>query len=322
MELIPKPEFSIVTRTSSKAWIPELIAAAGAQVTETYIDFFTATIRNRNTRQAYARACWQFFDWCAAHGLELTTVRPFHVAAWIEDFPGSKPTIKQKLAAVRMLYDFLVVRQITTSNPAHAVRGPKYVVKKGKTPVWSREDAKTLLDSIPKDSVAGLRDLALIAAMFYSFARVSAVLKLKVDDYYHNGARRRLRLHEKGGKEHEMPVHHLLEQILDEYIVAAGLQSGQPLFQSVNSAGTAVTGRALNRYNAWAAIRKRAKAAGFLTPVGCHTWRATGITIYLENDGRLEHAQQMAGHESPRTTKLYDRTKDEITLSEVERIRL
>ena len=83
-----------------------------------------------------------------------------------------------------------------------------------------------------------------------------------------------------------------------------------------------VTGRALNRYNAWAAIRKLAKAAGFLTPVGCHTWRATGITIYLENDGRLEHAQQMAGHESPRTTKLYDRTKDEITLSEVERIRL
>ena len=82
-----------------------------------------------------------------------------------------------------------------------------------------------------------------------------------------------------------MPVHHLLEQILNEYIKAAGLQSGQPLFQSVNSTGMEVTGRALNRYNAWAAIRKRAKAAGFLTPVGCHTWRATGITIYLENDG-------------------------------------
>src|SRR6478672_8245884 len=88
MELVPKAEFSIVTRASSKAWIPELVAAAGPEVTETYIDFFTATIRNRNTRQAYARACWQFFDWCAAHGLELTSVRPFHVAAWIEDFPG------------------------------------------------------------------------------------------------------------------------------------------------------------------------------------------------------------------------------------------
>jgi site-specific recombinase XerD len=91
--------------------------------------------------------------------------------------PGSKLTIKQKLAAVRMLYNFLVVRQITPSNPAHSVRGPKHAVKKGKTPVRSREDAKTLLDSIPKDSASGLRDLALIAAMFYSFARVSAVLK-------------------------------------------------------------------------------------------------------------------------------------------------
>jgi integrase len=119
-----------------------------------------------------------------------------------------------------------------------------------------------------------------------------------------------------------MPVHHLLEEVLNEYLAAASLQNGQPLFQSITSDGTAATGRVLNRHNAWAAVRKRARNAGFLTPVGCHTWRATGITIYLENDGRLEHAQQMAGHESPRTTKLYDRSKDEITLSEVERIRL
>ena len=85
MELVPMAEFTIVTRSSSSAWIPELIAAAGSEVTETYIDFFTSTNRNRNTRAAYARACWQFFEWCAAHSLELTTVRPFHVAAWIED---------------------------------------------------------------------------------------------------------------------------------------------------------------------------------------------------------------------------------------------
>jgi hypothetical protein len=78
-----------------------------------------------------------------------------------------------------------------------------------------------------------------------------------------------------------MPVHHLLERILDEYIVAAGLQSGQPLFQSVNSVGTAVTGRSLNRYNARGAIRKRAKSSGFSIPVACYTWRATGITIYV-----------------------------------------
>ncbi len=92
--------------------------------------------------RAYARACWQFFDWCAAHGLELTSVRPFHVAAQIEDFSLSKPTIKQKLAAVRMLYDFLVVRQITPSNPAHSVRGSKYVSRKAKRPSGAAKTPK------------------------------------------------------------------------------------------------------------------------------------------------------------------------------------
>ena len=118
------------------------------------------------------------------------------------------------------------------------------------------------------------------------------------------------------------PAHHEIEETIDEYLARVSIEDKQPLFQSVNKAGTALTGRALNRYDAWAAIRKRARNAGFLTPVGCHTWRATGVTVYLENGGRLEHAQQMAAHESPRTTKLYDRTKDEITIGEVERIQL
>jgi integrase/recombinase XerD len=252
-----------------------IIAEVGPEVTETYIDFFTSTIRNRNTRQAYARACWQSFDWCAAHGLELTSVRPFHVAAWIEDFPGSKPTVKQKLAAVRMLYDFLVVRKITPSNPAHAVRGPKYVVKKGKTPVWSREDSKTLLDSILKDSVSGLRDRALIAAMLYSFARVSAVLKLKFDDYYHNGARRRLRLHEKGRKEKELPVHHKLEELLDEYLKATGLgnEPDSRLFPAALGKTGKLSRRPLVRTDAADMLKRRLKQAGLPKHYSPHSFR-------------------------------------------------
>jgi site-specific recombinase XerD len=84
---------------------------------------------------------------------------------WLPGLRISRDPSRLLNKTVRMLYDFLVVRQITSSNPAHTVRGPKYVVKKGKTPVWSREDAKRLLDSIPKDSLSGLRDRALIAAM-------------------------------------------------------------------------------------------------------------------------------------------------------------
>ena len=180
--------------------------------------------------------------------------------------------------------------------------------------------AKKLLESIPRDDLAGLRDRALI--MLFSFARVSAVLSLKRQDFYYQGPRRWLRFHEKGGKEHEMPAHHEVEETIDEYLYKVSIDNSQPLFQSVNKAGTALSGRALNRHNAWTAIRKRARNAGFLTPVGCHTWRATGVTVYLENGGRLEHAQQMAARESPRTTKLYDRTKDEITIGGVERIQL
>jgi integrase len=158
--------------------------------------------------------------------------------------------------------------------------------------------------------------------MLFSFARISAVLSLKRGDFYYQGPRRWLRFHEKGGKEHEMPAHHEIEETIDQYLARVSIEDKQPLFQSVNKTGTALSGRALNRHNAWAAIRKRARNAGFLTPVGSHTWRATGVTVYLENGGRFEHAQQMAAHESPRTTKLYDRTKDEITIGEIERIQL
>jgi site-specific recombinase XerD len=234
-------------------------------------------------------------------------VRPFHVAAWIEDFPGSKPTIKQKLAAVcRMLYDFLVVRQITRSNPAHSVRGPKYVVKKGKTPVWSREDAKTLLDSIPKDSVSGLRDLALIAAMFDSFARVSAVLKLKVDDYYHRRApaaetprkrRQGARYARASLARTDIGRIHCWRRPPERATFVPERKFGW-------NEGNGTRFEPLQRLGC---DSETGQGGGFLTPVGCHTWRATGITIYLENGDRLEHAQQMAGHESSRTTKLYDR---------------
>jgi hypothetical protein len=176
---------------------PELIASAGPEITETYIDFSPRPFATGTLGLLTPRLAGKFLI-----GAPLTAwnSRPCGRSMCLpgsRTFQGPNRPLSKKLVAVRMLYDFLVVRQITPSNPAHSVRGPKYVVKKGKTPVWSREDAKTLLDSIPKDSVSGLRDLALIAAMFYSFARVSAVLKLKVDDYYHNGARRRLRLHRK-----------------------------------------------------------------------------------------------------------------------------
>jgi integrase len=210
-----------------------------------------------------------------------------------------------------------------------------YTVKKGKTPVLTVEEAHALLESIPitkkpandpeaadQPDLLGLRDRALIGMMVYSFARIGAVIQMKVSDYFVQGRRRWVRLHEKGGKEHDVPCHHCLDQCLHKYIESAGITDDVDgyLFRSARRKTGQLTSNPLFQQDAHRIIRRRAKAAGIETRIGNHTFRATGITAYLKNSGKLEVAQQIANHESPRTTKLYDRRNDEISLDEIERI--
>jgi site-specific recombinase XerD len=147
-----------------------LIANAGSNACRRFIEFFTANIRNANTRAAYACAVAQFCDWCERRKFSLELLEPVVIAAYIEELGQrrSKPTVKQHLAAIRMLFDYLVIGQIIPMNPASSVRGPKHVVKRGKTPVLSAADARRLLDSIDPSTAAGLRDRALIAVMVFN----------------------------------------------------------------------------------------------------------------------------------------------------------
>ena len=212
---------------ASSMLVPQLIADAGENASLRFLDFFTANIRNPNTRAAYAVAVRAFFSWLDAKRVApLAAVRTHHVSAYVEVL-GRRyraPTVKQHLAAIRMLFDWLIVGQIFAGpNPAAAVRGPKHVVKKGKTSVLDGDEAKKLLDSIDVSTLVGLRDRALIALLVYTFARVSAALHMNVEDYYPQGKRWWVRLHEKGGKQHEMPAHHLLEHFLDAYVTKAGI---------------------------------------------------------------------------------------------------
>ncbi len=307
--------------------IPSLIVDAGEQAAWRYIDFFTANIRNPNTRRAYARACSRFFAWCDERGLTLTAIRPYDVSTYIEGLQQthSAPGVKQQLAAIRMLFDWLITGQIMPANPASAVRGPKHVVKTGSTPVLDGTEWRKLLDAIPTDTMRDLRDRALIATLTYSFARIGAALKMKVEDLRPKGAGWQIRLHEKGGKQHAMPCHHALAEALHAYIAAAGIGEDRKGFLFRTSRGrvaTALTEQPMLQSDAWRMIRRRTLAVGIMAPIGNHSFRATGITAYLANGGALEHAQEMAAHESPRTTKLYDRTKERLTQDEVERIRL
>ena len=301
--------------------LPRLVVDAGPAAVGKFLEFFAARIANRRTRAAYGRAVGQFLAWCEARGLALEAVSPLHVAAYIRTHPGSVPTVKQHLAAIRMLGDWLVVSQVLAVNPAAAVRGPKHVVTKGATPVLSPAEARRLLEATDTGTLAGLRDRALLSVMLYSFARVSAVVAMRRADYFRQESRGWLRLHEKGGKRHDVPAHHRAAETLDDYLEAGELDEAKaPLFQSVDPAGRRLTGRALSRRLVLAMIKRRAAAADLSPLTCCHTFRATGITAYLSNGGTLEHAQRIAGHASPKTTKLYDRTADTITVDEIERI--
>jgi integrase len=167
-----------------------------------------------------------------------------------------------------------------------------------------------------------LRDRAILAVMTYTFARVSAVVALNVEDYFPLKKRWWLRLREKNGKVNEMPCHHKLEAYLDAYIVAAGIKRDRkgPLFHAAVGKTKKLGPGRMSRTDVWYMVRRRASDAGIETPIGCHTFRATGITDYLMNGGRIEVAQKMAGHSNAKTTSLYDRRNDDISVGEVERI--
>ena len=216
--------------------LPALIAGAGKRAAWRFVEFFTVNIRNPNTRAAYGRAAGAFLRWCEGQGIaSLGEVLPVHVAAYVEQLQGklAAPTIKQHLACIRMLFDWLVTGQVMPSNPARSVRGPRHSVSKGSTPVLSSEEASALLGGMDISTVVGLRDRAIIAVMTYTFARVSAVVRLNAEDYYAQKKRWWLRLREKNGKVNEMPCHHKLEEYLDAYIKAAGIEGDRkgPLFR-------------------------------------------------------------------------------------------
>ena len=276
--------------------LPTLINEAGDQARERFIEFFTATIRNRGTRAVYANAVQQFLYWCLVRNVSLVEIKPIVVATYIEQLTGllQAPTVKVHLATIRKLFDFLVTGHIVMTNPASAVRGPSHSLKKGATPVLLADEARQLLDSIDISKISGLRDRAVIAVMVYSFARVSATVGMNVEDYFVQHRKRWFRLHEKGGKHHDVPAHHNAIEYVEAYMDAAGIreESKGPLFRSMNRRREISLNR-MHRNDVLRMIKRRASKAEIGSRVGCHTFRVTGITAYLSNGGPLNMLSEL-----------------------------
>ena len=305
--------------------LPAIVQRAGPTAVERVVEFFAAEIANPSTRAAYAKAVTRFFNWCDNRGLDLDQISPATVTDYAEDLQSAyrASTTKQHLAAIRRLFEWLVVGHVVPSNPVATVRGPTSVMAPGKTPILQPADVRLLLDSVDTSSIGGLRDRALLGVMIYSFARVSAIVNMDVDDYYQQGERRWLRLREVGGENHELPVHHEAEAYLNTYLEAAriAVAPGSPLWRSLTRTRE-LSERRMSRVDVLRMIQRRSKTSALGDAVNCRTLRASGITAYLLAGGALERAQVIAGHANIRTTQLYDRTAVAITVEDIDRIKI
>ena len=223
------------------------------------------------------------------------------------------------------MFSWLVTGPAISSNPATDVRGPRYSANEGKTPVLFEDDARLMLGAIDTRTLIGKRDRAMIAVMLYSFARVTALVSLRVRDFAELGNQAYFVLREKGGKHRRIPAHHKAAKHVRTYLETAGISDQQdaPLFRAaLDRSSRRLTTDAMSRRGCLDMIKRRARAAGLPEDSNNHTFRGTGITNFLANGGNLESAARIAGHDSTRTTRVYDRNPDKIQRADIERFRI
>ena len=306
--------------------VPALIADSGDDAARSFIEFFTAQIRNPHTRAAYGQAVAGFCHWCETNGLaDLQKISSLHVASYIEGLSQTyaPPSVNQHLAAIRRLFDWLTIRQVIKVSPAAPVKGVRHSVTIGKSPTLSPAEMRTLLDSIDGSKPVDFRDRALIGLMAYTFARVSTAVGLDVEDLFHQEHGLWLRFRAKGGKQSTKPCHHELTGFLLDYIAVADIRDDKkgPLFRPWDRRNRVLARKRLIRQRVLDMVKRRVRQAGIHTPICNHSFRATGITTFLENGGLLEQAQQWADHSSVSTTRIYDHRGRRATREDAERVR-
>lgn len=303
--------------------VPRLVAEAGAGARFGWEEFLYGQLRNPHTRRSYRRAASRFLGWCEERGLVLHTIAPAHVGHFLDGLPDAVSSKKVYLAAIRHLFDTLVVRHAVAFNPAASVRGERYQVVEGKTPEITIEQARRLLSNIDTSHVVGLRDRAIIAMLIYTAARIGAVASLRRRDFFDIGDQYCLHFLDKGGKSREIPVRHDLQGFLFDYLNTAGLGAASvesPLFRSVVRRTKVLTDSGMTADDIGRMVKRRMRDARLPDRLSPHSFRVTTITDLLAQGVALEDVQHLAGHSDPRTTRLYDRRQRRVTRNIVERI--
>lgn len=309
---------------SRRHLIPSLVTTEGNNARFAWEEFFYATIRSEHTRRAYFRSVVKFLAWCSSKAIELPRIAPADVGIYIDALPLAISSKKQVLAGLRHFFDCLVRRHVMILNPALSVRGERYAVLEGKTPEISIKQARQLLHSIDISSPVGLRDKAVICILIYTAARVGAVSKLRVKDFYDAGDQHYLHFMDKGGKSRHIPIRHDLQTLLFRYLQTIDVQSRgnelRPLFCTCSRRSKENSSNAMSAGDIGRMVKRRMALCGLPRRLSPHSFRVTTITDLLEQGVPLEDVQNLAGHADPRTTRLYDRRNKAITRNIVERI--
>lgn len=318
-----RPLLPVPTERKSTEGLPGLVAEAGPAARFAWEEFLFGRLRNHHTRRAYGRAVGRYLDWCEKRSIGLRHVSPRDVGQYMDELPGALPTKKQHLAALRHFFDQLVTRHAVLLNPAASVRSERYQVVEGKTPEITVEQARRLLRSIGTGHVVGLRDRAIVGILVYTAARVGAVAKLRVRDYFDAGDQFCLRFTEKGGKSRDIPVRHDLQQFLTSYLAVDGIASAAPevpLFRTTVRRTKQLTEHPMTAGDMGRMVKRRMRDVGLPARLSPHSFRVATITDLLSQGVPLEDVQHLAGHADPRTTRLYDRRQRRVTRNIVERI--
>jgi integrase len=317
--------------------LPELIERAGGAARFAWDEFFYAEHPNPHTQRAYQSVVRRFLGWARGQGVELPSITPGMMGLYLVALGGSAAKRNLHLSALRGFFDRLVQRHVVILNPAASVRGAKESVIEGKTPEIGIEQARKLIGSVKITrmvntkgqqaqevaNVVGLRDRAILSMLAYTACRAGAIARLRLQDFQYDGEQYVLRFQEKGGKSREIPVRLELQRDILAYLEAAGIGNDardRPLFRSTVRKTKRLTENALNSKAICALLKRRLKAAKLPQRLSPHSFRVTAITDLLTQGVPLEDVQYLAGHSSPRTTRLYDRRQKKVTRNIVERI--
>lgn len=302
--------------------VPRLIVEAGTAAEFAWSEYFSATSRNPHTRRAYQRAVTRFLKWVEPFDVSLDRITPSLVARFVDEYPGSAPSRKLALAAIRSFFDLMTVRHAVFMNPASSVRGERYHVIEGKTPEISRDQARQLIAAIDITRPVGKRDKAIIATLIYTAARAGAVASLRVRDFIFDGTQYSLRFAEKGGKSRSIPVRHDLQILVLNYLICLGElpPKDSPLFRSIAGRTGTLTGAPIRGIDVCRMMKRRLADAGLPNHLSPHSCRVATVTDLLQQGISLEDVQYLAGHSDPRTTRIYDRRQKQVTRNTVERI--